>query len=126
MPIALEVTLIVVLVALAVGLVPLLFQLRRTAQGMEVFLQSSRKDLAQIAEDVHASRLRMDHLAGSFQIYMDELLGFVQMMGEMGRTVQSLQARFGTSFDSASRNIGGIIGGVSALIGFFKSKHSSN
>ncbi|MBK7293439.1 MAG: hypothetical protein IPI84_06600 [Holophagaceae bacterium] len=64
MPLALEITLILVLIALAVGLVPLLHQLRRTAQSLDLFLLSTRKDLTQIAEDVHASRLRMDHLVG--------------------------------------------------------------
>ena len=119
MPIALQVTVIVVLLALVAALVPLLIQLRRTAMGLEVFLASSRKDLAQIAEDVHASRLRMDHLAGSFQIYLDELLSFVQVMGEMGRTVRQFHARFNSTLESASRNVGGMLGAISGLMSFF-------
>lgn len=120
MPIALEITLIAVLIALAIGLVPLLFQLRHTAQGLDVFLLSSRKDLAQIAEDVHASRLRMDHLAVSLQTSLDELSGFVQSVGEVGRTVKDLHTRFHNTIESASRNFGGIIGGISAVLSFFK------
>ncbi|MDP2874878.1 MAG: hypothetical protein Q8O00_01760 [Holophaga sp.] len=122
MPKALEITLIVVLILLAIGILPLLFQLRRTAQGIEAFLQSSKRDLAQIAEDVHASRLRMDHLAGSFQLYLDELMGFVQLMGDMGRTAKNFHAKFSSTFDSASRNLGGIIGGISAVLAFFKNR----
>lgn len=126
MPIALEITLIVVLVALAVGLLPLLFQLRRTAQGLDAFLLSSRKDLSQIAEDVHASRLRMDQLTGSIQTYLDELSTFVQLMGEVGQTVRNFHNRFHNTIESASRNFGGIIGGVSAVLAFFKSKQTPN
>ncbi len=124
MPIALEVTLIVVLVALAIGLVPLLFQLRRTAQGIDAFLLASRRDLAQIAEDVHASRLRVDHLAGSLQTSLDELSAFARVVGEVGRTVKDFHHRFNCTIDSASRNLGGIIGGVSTVLSFFKSRRT--
>lgn len=124
MPIALEMTLIVVLIALAIGLVPLLFQLRRTAQGMDSFLLSARRDLSQIAEDVHASRLRMDHLADSFQTCLVELSTFARAMGEVGRTVKDFHNRFQSTVESASRNFGGIIGGISAALAFFKGKRT--
>ena len=124
MPIALEVTLILVLAALAVGLVPLFFQLRRTAQGIDGFLLSARKDLSQIAEDVHASRLRLDHLAGSLQISLDELSSFARVVGSVGLTVKDLHQRFNCTIESASRNLGGIIGGVSAVLAFFKSRQT--
>lgn len=124
MPLALEITLIVVLVVLALGLLPLLHQLRRTAQGLDLFLSSSRKDLSQIAEDVHASRLRMDHLAGTLQVSMAELSSFAKSVGEVGSSVKELHARFRNSIESASRNFGGIIGGVSAVLAFFKSKQT--
>ena len=120
MLIALEITLIVVLVALAVVLVPLFFQLRRTAQGIDAFLLSSTRDLAQIAGDVHASRERMDHLAGSLQTSVDEMLSFIRLMGEVGRAVRGFHDRFQNTLESASRNFGGVIGGVSAVLAFFK------
>lgn len=124
MPSVIDVTLILVLVAIAVGLVPLLFQLRRTAQGLDAFLLSTRKDLSQIAEDVHASRLRMDHLAVSLQASLDEVSAFAEMMGEVGRTLKEFHARFHNTIDSASRNLGGIIGGISAALAFFKRKQT--
>ena len=125
MPIALEITLILVLVALAIGLVPLLFQLRKTAQGLDLFLLSTKQDLSQIAEDVHASRMRMDHLAGSLATSLAELSVFAKSVGEVGNTVADLHARFRTTIESASRNFGGIIGGISAVLAFFKSKPTS-
>lgn len=124
MSVALDLTFIVVLVALAVGLVRLLVQLRRTAQGVDAFLLSSSKDLSQIAEDVHASRLRMDHLAASLQVSLDELSGLARMMGELGRTVQDLNRRYHSTIESASRNLGGIVGGISAVLAFFKRRQS--
>lgn len=122
MSIALEATLIAVLAALAIGLVPLLFQLRRSAQNFDAFLLASRRDLAQITEDVHASRLRMDHLVGSLKVSMDQLSTFAQAMGEVGHTVKDFHARFRSTIDSASRNLGAIIGAISGLMAFFKSK----
>jgi hypothetical protein len=120
MPVALEITLILVLTLLAAGLVALLLQLRRTAQGVDAFLLSSAKDLAQIAGDIHASRLRVDHLAGSLQTSADELLSFLRVMGDAGRALRSYQARFSGTVASASRNLGGVIGGISAVLAFFK------
>ena len=117
---ALEVTVILVLVAIAAGLVPLLFQLRRTAQGLDAFLIASRRDLSQIAEDVHASRLRMDLLAVSLQATLDEISGFAHLMGEVGGMVRNFHNQFHSTIESASRNLGGILGGISAVLSFFK------
>jgi len=122
MPIALEITLILVLVALAVGLVPLLHQLRRTARSLDLFLLSSRKDLAQITEDVHASRLCLDHLAAPLAGSLRELAVFAKSVGEVGATVSECHARFRNAIESASRNLGGAIGGISAVLAFFKSR----
>ena len=124
MPIALEVTLIVVLAALALGLVPLLIQLRRTAQGMDAFLLSAKKDLSQIAEDVHASRVRMDHLGDSLQTSLVELSTFARAVGDVGRTVRDFHTLFHGTLESASRNLGGIIGGITTALAFFKGKRT--
>jgi len=106
------------------GLLPLLHQLRRTARGLDLFLLSARKDLTQIAEDVHASRLRMDHLAGALQVTLSEVAAFATSIGEVGDTLNDLHTRFKNTIESASRNIGGIIGGVSSVLTFFKSKQT--
>lgn len=124
MPIALEVTLIVVLAAFAIGLLPLLFQLRQTARGLDAFLLSSRKDLSQIAEDVHASRLRVDNLAGALQTSLDEMSMLVRLAGDMGRTVRDFQYRFHNTIETAFSNFGGILGGISAVLAFFKRRQT--
>lgn len=124
MPIALEITLILVLIALAVGLVPLLNQLRRTARGLDLFLLSTKKDLAQIAEDVHATRVRMDHVAGSLEIQLGEFARFARSIGELGSTIQDWHTRFHNTIDSASRTFGGILGGISTVLAFCKSKQT--
>lgn len=124
MPIALEVTLILVLMALAVGLVPLFIQLRTTARGLDQFLLSARKDLSQIADDVHASRLRMDHLAGTLESSLSDLSVFTKSVGEVGSTVREWHQRFRITLESASRNVGGVLGGISSVLAFFKSRQT--
>lgn len=124
MPIALEVTLILVLIVLTAGLVPLLFQLRRTAQGLDTFLLTSSKELSQIAEDVHAFRMHMDSMAGSLQTSLGELSTFTRSIGEIGRAVTDLHCRIRNSLESTTRNFGSIIRGISAVLAFFKSRQT--
>jgi len=125
MPIALEVTLIVVLIALTAGLVPLLFQLRRSAKTLDAFLLSSSRDLSRIAEDVHASRQRVDDLAATLQVSLDELSGFAKHVGELGQAMKALHTRFYSAMESASGQLGGLIGGISTVLSFFKDRRAS-
>ena len=124
MLVALEITLMLVLVALAIGLVPLFFQLRKTAQGLDLFLQSAKQDLSQIAEDVHASRLRMDHLAGALQLTLCEFSQFAKTVAELGSRVKELHAEFRNNLESTARIAGSVIGGLSAVLAFFKSRQT--
>ena len=120
MPIVLEATLVVVLVLLAAVLVPLLWQLRRTARGLDDFLLATRKDLTQITEDVHASRLRMDHLGVSIQTYLDEVSGFVGVIRDIREGVQSVTGALRRALDPASNPLAGIMGGITAAIALFR------
>jgi hypothetical protein len=120
MPIVLETTLVLVLVVIAYALVRLLRQLRRTAQGLDDFLQATRKDLAQITEDVHASRLRMDHLGVSIQVHLDELAGFMGAMREVKVGVQSFTGAVRRAFAPASNPFAAIIGGITAVVALFR------
>jgi uncharacterized protein YoxC len=122
MPIALEWTLILVLVALALAVVPLLLQLRKTAQGLDQFLLSARRDLSQISEDVHASRIRVDHLAATLQITLNDLSTFTNSIREVGITVKEWHHRFRSTVESVSLGLGGVLGGLSSLLAFFKHK----
>jgi uncharacterized protein YoxC len=122
MSIALEITLILVLIAVTIGLVSLLYQLRKTAQGLDLFLLSTKRDLSQISEDVHASRLRMDLLAGSLAVSLGEISVFAKSVGDVGHTVADLHARFRNTIDSATRNLGGVIGGISAVLALCKNR----
>lgn len=126
MPIALEVTLIVVLVVLTMALLPLMFRLGRTLQGIDSFLHSARTDVAQIAEDVHASRVRMDLFAASLQRSLDDLAVFTHLMGEVAGTVKDLHTRFQDGLVSTSRNLGAILGVISAILDFFKHRQTQS
>ena len=120
MPIALELTLILVLLALAAGLVPLLFQLRRTAQGLDAFLLSTRRDLAQMTEDVHASRVRMDHLGVSLQVYLDEAAGFMGAVRQLKHGVASCAAGLTSLFNPTANPVAGLLAGLGAVVALWK------
>jgi len=124
MPLALQITLILVLVALAAALVPLLIQLHKTARGIDAFLIAVKTDVTQITADVHASRLRMDHLAASLQVSLTELAFFTKSVGDVGDTVRDLHTRFRHGLESASLGLGGVMGWISTVLAFFKSKPS--
>jgi ABC-type transporter Mla subunit MlaD len=122
MPIALEITLIAALAAVTVSLVPLLIQLSRTARGVEVFLRSAQRDLAQLADDTHASRERVDDLAASLQVSLDEFAALSRTLGDVGRMVKALQEQFQPGLHKASRVIGNLLGGLDSVRAFFGRK----
>lgn len=124
MPIPLEITLIVVLIGLFLAVLPLVFRLGRTLQGIDSFLFSAKKDVAQIADDVHASRVRMDLFAASLQRSLDDLAVFTHLMGEVAGTVKDLHTRFQDGLVSTSRNLGAILGVISAILDFFKHRQT--
>ena len=125
MPPALEWTLILVLLALAAGLVPLLFQLRRTARGLDAFLLATRKDLAQMTEDVHASRLRMDHLGVSVQAYLDEVAGIMGVARGIKDGVLGFAALIRSTLGPTTHLIAGLMAGVGAAVALFRSARTS-
>lgn len=120
MPIALEVTLILVLLAIAAGLVPLLFQLRRTAQGLDAFLLATRKDMAQMTEDVHASRVRMDDLGVSVQGYLDSVAGFIGMARGLKEGVRAIAAGIRSVLVPESNPAINLLTGLNAMMALFK------
>lgn len=124
MLIALEITLILALATIVASLVPLLHQLRRSARGLDLFLAYTRKDLAQIAEDVHASRLRMDELACTLQPALADFSTLAKVAGDLGIQASRLHDRYRTSLETTSRWAGGVMGGISTVLAFLNPKPS--
>lgn len=125
MPIALEIAIIVFLILITIGVFPLLIQLRRTAKHMDNFLISSKQDLTQIAEDVHAARMRLENLAGSLQICLDGVTRCIQSVEETGQTIKHFRDRVQIAVESAAQKWKGILGGISTVLAFFKCHQTS-
>lgn len=121
MPISLQITLIVVLLALAAGMLSVGFYMGRAARSLDAFLQSAQKDLARISDDAHASRLRMDQLSDSLQISLDEFADLAKAAGKVGRMVGDLQAQFQSGMESVSRNLGSLLGLLGPVLAAFRS-----
>lgn len=83
MSLALQIVLILFVVAVGACLVPLLIQIRRTARAVEELAQGARRDLASIAEDVHGARVQLDRVSG-----------MVERSLEMPTTIGASVARF--------------------------------
>ena len=90
MPIPFEVSFMVVLVALAGGMVYLSFQQRPTCQTIESFLHSLSKDLSRIAEGVHVFRLRTDHWTRPLQASLSGFSAITQWMRGLGVKLNDL------------------------------------
>jgi hypothetical protein len=120
MGIALELTLILVLLALSAVLIPLLIQLRRSARGLDAFLMAARQDLARIADDVHASRMRMDNLGVSVQAYLDEVAGFMGMIRRVRDGVRTVTAGLRSALAPSAGSASGILAGLGAVLGMFR------
>jgi hypothetical protein len=121
MPISLQITLIVVLLALAAGALSVCFYLGRAASSLDGLLRTAQKELTRISDDAHASRLRMDQLADSLQISLDEFAGCARMVGNAGRLVNELQIQFQSGMESASRNLGSFLGLLGPVLAAFRS-----
>ncbi len=121
MPMSLQITLVVVLLALAAGMLSVCFYLGRAARSLDVFLQGAKKDLTRISDDAHASRLRMDQLADSLQISLDEFAGLARTAGKLGRMVDELQMQFQTGMETVSRNLGSLLGLLGPVLAAFRS-----
>lgn len=121
MPISLQITLVVVLLAVAAGLLSVCFYTGRAARSLDAFLQEAHKDLARISDDAHASRLRMDQLADSLQICLDEFAGFARTAGSLGRLVNELQNQFQTGLETASRSLGSLLGLLGPVLAALRS-----
>ncbi len=118
---ALQITLIMVLLALAAGCLSVAFYLGRAARSLDLFLQGAQKDLSRISDDAHGSRLRMDQLADSLQVSLDEFAGLAQTAGKVGRMVNDFQTQFQCGMQSVSRNLGSLLGLLGPVLAVFRS-----
>jgi type II secretory pathway component PulM len=123
MPIVLETALVLALVALMAFLVPLLAQMRRTARSADQFLRAAQADLAQVAQDVHAVRLRLDQAALSLEPTLEALATLSRAAEGVGKAVTDIKARYAHGLESASQILGILMGGVRALAAFLPTCH---
>ncbi|MBL0314095.1 MAG: hypothetical protein IPP78_15645 [Holophagaceae bacterium] len=121
MSIALQITIIVVLLAMTAGLLSAAFYVGRAARSLDMFLRGAQKDLSRISDDAHASRLRMDHLADSIQLSLDEIAGITHSAGNLGRMLNELQIQFQGGMESVSRNLGSLLGLLGPVLAAFRS-----
>lgn len=117
---ALQITLILVLLSVAAGLMRHLYQLGRTAKCLDAFLNSAQKELSGIALDIHAARLRVDQLADALQPSLEGLSSIAGVAERAGRAVEKWQTNFHGGFESTSRNIGNLLGLAGPVLTFFR------
>jgi uncharacterized protein YoxC len=110
-----------VLIALTIALIPLVQQLIRTAASAERFLDSAKEDLRRIQEDVHAAREKVDALATSTQVAVDQMNGLVRHVGDVGNGLKvSVEGLVGRLGGGSGLGLGSILGIVSSLIALLR------
>ncbi|WP_005033060.1 DUF948 domain-containing protein [Holophaga foetida] len=90
MTLVLQIILALALVVLVGFLVPLLIQLRRTAQATEELVRSAQQDVSRMAEDVHQIRLQTDEVMGMARATLELPCALSQMVSGLVHAVPAL------------------------------------
>ncbi|MBP1626734.1 MAG: hypothetical protein H6Q00_1209 [Holophagaceae bacterium] len=93
MTLVLQIILALAVLVLVGFLVPLLLQLRRTAQATEVLVRSAQLNLDRMAEDVHHIRLQVDEVAGMAREVLELPRALSQMVSGLVHAVPALFGR---------------------------------
>jgi len=90
MTLVLQIILALAVVVLVGFLVPLLLQLRRTAQATEELARSVQRDVGRMSEDVHQMRVHVDDVTGMAKDALELPCALSQMISGLMRTVPAL------------------------------------
>ena len=116
----LPLTLIVVLIVLALGVLATLYQLQRTARKFEAFLEATQRDLGSITADIHAFRLHVEQLIAPLHSTTRELSDFAHALGELTQGLRRTQDRVRDGFRRVSCYLSGLTRGVTTLLPFLR------
>nr|WP_320132756.1 DUF948 domain-containing protein [uncultured Holophaga sp.] len=121
MLVTLEIILALAVIVLVGFLVPLLLQLRRTAQAMEDLARTARNDLDHMTQDVHCIRLQTEEMA--------KVVGeTLELPRTLSRTltglVQSIPAMFGRR-EGGSGRLELLLAGFQAAASLFRRRRSA-
>ena len=95
----LQIVLCLAVAVLTVFLVLLLMQARRTAAAVERLAESATRDLRQVAEDVHAVRIRVDDVTGSLRSILEPPSALTQVVTGLVRAIPAFFSRRADSTD---------------------------
>jgi len=112
----LQVVIAAVLLLLGIYLVPLLIQLRKTAQAMEDLARSASKDISRVADDVHQIKLQVDEIS----FLARETFA---MPVSLGKTLKGLFQGIPAIFGSNSADLGSLglfFGALRGVVSLFR------
>jgi uncharacterized membrane protein len=96
-----------------VFLVPLLLQLRRTAQAFEKLALDAQQDLRRITDDIHATRARMDEVAELAKRSLDTTTPMSQVITGVLRAVPAFLGQGGSQgpniFEGFMTGLAGVV-----------------
>ena len=116
----LPLTLIALLIVLALGMLVILVQVRRSARKFEAFLDATQRDFGSITADVRALRLRLEQLSEPLRSSTRELSEFTRALGELGRGLLRAQDRVQAGLQAARCYLSGLGRGLTTLLPFLK------
>lgn len=115
MPLALQAVLVLALAAVAVSLVLLLLELRRALRGFEAFLAAAQHDLADLVEDAHATRRRMEEVTTALQPRLLALDQVAQAVRDAGDLVRGWMSTYRRGLDRGADLLGMALGAARAF-----------
>lgn len=107
-------SLIIAILCVTGLILPLLWQLRKTAVSLERFFDSATKDLHQVATDVHEARSRIDEIAGTVRGSADSLASFSRSVSNLGASLQIAAESVIGARALVTKSVGGVVGALSA------------
>lgn len=93
MTLVLQIILALAVVVLVGFMVPLLLQLRRTAQATEALARSVQGDVNRMAEDIHQIKVQVDEVTGMARGVLELPCALSQMVSGLVHAVPSLFGR---------------------------------
>lgn len=113
-------------VVLLAVLVPMLIQLRKTAEESERLLRRMNEDLPVLFREATQAAINMNQVAGEMREAASRARVLGDAMGGVGETINQVREMVGGGAGTLLTNVGSLLAGFRAAYGVFRQKSESH